>query len=348
MDVSDETDPADRHGSVERVSISHRRAIRRGTQVSAARRAAVAKVLGDLEAWIAPRPIEAINPNDLAGFVDARLDDGFHPNTVRKWLVMSRTFCSWLYAHGAISADTLLGLRKIPMPAGSSGCPRPCPYSRSELRDLQLHLEQRWPRLRFPDDRLWVDRWRAGACPYSRIRRHAIRLQTEAVIVLAAELGLRRSEIFALTVDAMHPDNAHVIVWRNGIERSEASRRSPSLAVRGARSRSGIHLRTMLGVDHGSPWVQLWSSRRVGAPMNRDAFERVLRTYVGEGVTFKRLRDTCAARWINAGLPIEHGGGCLVSARLRRCCPTPRWRPAAQKMRMHRVEELLEPAMTAA
>ena len=49
----------------------------------------------------------------------------------------------------------------------------------------------------------------------------------QAVIALALELGLRRAEIFSLSVDAMRPDNAAVIVWRNGVEWSESRREVP-------------------------------------------------------------------------------------------------------------------------
>lgn len=52
--------------------------------------------------------------------------------------------------------------------------------------------------------------------------------------------------------------------------------------------------------------VQLWAGQRAGEPMKRDAFDHLLRNYVGTGWTCKRLRETCAARWINGGLPLEH------------------------------------------
>lgn len=41
-------------------------------------------------------------------------------------------------------------------------------------------------------------------------------------------------------------------------------------------------------------------------PMKRRTFDRLLLTYVGEGWTLKRLRDTGAVTWVRAGLPLEH------------------------------------------
>src|SRR4051794_395048 len=140
---------------------------------------------------------------------------------------MARTFYRWLYDQGAISAETLLSIRGIPMPAGSSRAAKPRPYSQAELRVLSATLDARWPRLSDEEARRRVGRWCNGRSPYSKIRTHAIRLQTEAIISLALDLGLRRSEIFALTVDAVHNDNAYVVVWRNGVEWTQDAREVP-------------------------------------------------------------------------------------------------------------------------
>jgi integrase len=40
--------------------------------------------------------------------------------------------------------------------------------------------------------------------------------------------------------------------------------------------------------------------------MSEHVFEKVLGTYVGEGWTFRRLRDTGAVEWLRAGLPVQH------------------------------------------
>jgi len=103
------------------------------------------------------------------------------------------------------------------------------------------------------------------------VRAHAINLQLDAVIKLALTCGLRRGEIFGCRVDDVHPDNAYVIVPR----------------------RDG----TVRGLN-------LWSVDKLGQPMSSDAFEKLLRTYIGRGWSFRRLRDTCAVEWLRAGLAI--------------------------------------------
>ena len=52
--------------------------------------------------------------------------------------------------------------------------------------------------------------------------------------------------------------------------------------------------------------LNLWGRNTITQPMTKHAFEKVLRTYVGEGWTFRRLRDTCALEWLRAGLQVWH------------------------------------------
>jgi len=121
--------------------------------MGSARRSAVIKFLTDLEAWAAPRTLVAVTAEDLDGFLAARLDEGFHPNTVRKWLVIARVFYRWLYDEGAITADTMLAIRDLRPPRGSSSRPQPRPHTPGELRALRDALDARWPRLTDEDAR---------------------------------------------------------------------------------------------------------------------------------------------------------------------------------------------------
>jgi integrase len=77
----------------------------------------------------------------------------------------------------------------------------PRPYTRNELRALQATLDERWPKLPHEDAEKWLPRFSEGRSPYSRVRVHAISTQLDAIIALALHMGLRRSEIFKLTVD---------------------------------------------------------------------------------------------------------------------------------------------------
>jgi hypothetical protein len=69
---------------------------------------------------------------------------------------------------------------------------------------------------------------------------------------------------------------------------------------------SWVRLRAAVKPDHSRAWLNLWSAETVREPMTRATFDRLLRTYVGEGGwTFRRLRATCIVNWIRAGLQLE-------------------------------------------
>src|SRR5687768_15168644 len=105
-------------------------------EISPERRAAIAKLLADLDGWMAPRRLEAPDPKDVAAFMAAKLEAGFQPNTVRKWLVITRSFYGWLHRHGGISAETLLAIKAIPMPDGQIW--PPVRERRAQLTQLAL------------------------------------------------------------------------------------------------------------------------------------------------------------------------------------------------------------------
>ena len=152
----------------------------------------------------------------------------------------------------------------------------------------------------------FVTRWREGRTPYSRIRRHAIRLQLEAVIALALQVCLRRREIFALDLNCMSADNAYVVVAGFNVPWTERARAVPfTEAARGAIA-DWLAFRRLLGAEHDRPWIALHGGPAVGQPMKPEAFDVLLRTYLGDGWSLKRLRDTGAVRWASAGIGVEH------------------------------------------
>ena len=81
------------------------------------------------------------------------------------------------------------------------------------------------------------------------MRVHAISTQLDAIIALALHLGLRRSEIFRLSVNDLHYENACVVV------------RSGTGELRGvpwtSRAHFAVHnwlkCRDQLGADHDRP-----------------------------------------------------------------------------------------------
>lgn len=89
------------------------------------RREALERLLGALSDWLAPCQLSEAAAGDISAFFEARLDHGFHPNTVRKWLIMVRSYYAWLYGEGALSAETLLAIRELRFPVGASGTDPP-------------------------------------------------------------------------------------------------------------------------------------------------------------------------------------------------------------------------------
>jgi site-specific recombinase XerD len=138
------------------------------------------------------------------------------------------------------------------------------------------------------------------------LARHAIRLQLDAVIALALQLGLRRTEIFALDTASVHYDNAYVVVWRNGEAWGDRCRKVPLTDEARPAIYEWLEFRSLLGIRQDRPWVALQGCNSVGEPMKRAAFDKLLRTYAGDGWTLKRLRDTCAVSWLRRGLSTEH------------------------------------------
>jgi hypothetical protein len=40
--------------------------------------------------------------------------------------------------------------------------------------------------------------------------------------------------------------------------------------------------------------------------MTCHTFDKLLATYIGDGWSLKRLRDSCAAAWVRSGVPLAH------------------------------------------
>jgi integrase len=51
-------------------------------------------------------------------------------------------------------------------------------------------------------------------------------------------------------------------------------------------------------------WLGLWARGTVYRRPSWHTFEKILPTYVGRGYTFSRLRATCGANWLKAGMPL--------------------------------------------
>ena len=54
--------------------------------------------------------------------------------------------------------------------------------------------------------------------------------------------------------------------------------------------------------------------------MSRHVFDKLLLTYIGEGWTLKRLRDTCANQWVRSGGSLSTCASCSGFRASRKCC----------------------------
>ena len=273
-------------------------------RLSLDRRNACLSVLRALERSLAPTPLERAASEAVAAFLTEHTGAGYSVGTLYKRRAMILGFYGWAWREGHISGDALLDLRAIRPPKGGGGRDQPHPYRQNEVRELRVILDRRWPRLPENEATRWVGRWRTGRSPYSRIRAHAIRAQLDAIIGLALRCGLRRDEIFRFDAESIHPDNAYIVVCADdgpGRDRTAEYTDSAREAIV-----PWIRLRRKINPDHDRTWLKLWSADTVREPMTRATFDRMLRLYVGEGWTFRRLRATCIVNLILAGHQLEH------------------------------------------
>jgi integrase len=215
---------------------------------------------------------------------------------------MILSFYTWAWREGHVPAEILLSIRSVPVPAGSTGVAKPAPYKRWKVRALWKLVDERWPLLPSEAADRWLCRWQEGRSPYSRVRSHLIHLQLEAMISLALACGMRRAEIYGCCVEDVDPANAYIAVRR----RDGTVREVPFSAM--ARKAVAAWLEARMRVDppHDRAWLNLWAEATAKQAMTKHAFEKVLRTYVGVGWTFRRLRDTGAVEWLRAGLEVWH------------------------------------------
>jgi site-specific recombinase XerD len=133
-----------------------------------------------------------------------------------------------------------------------------------------------------------------------------IRCQLDAVVGLALHCGLRRREIFQLDLEAMHDDNAYVVVldepgnWWGSYRTVGYTDSSRALIAPWCRIRSAV------APERSRAWLNLHAEPTARQPMTRDTFNKLLRTYMGAGWSLSRLRATCGVAWAKTGLLPEH------------------------------------------
>jgi integrase len=196
-----------------------------------------------------------------------------------------------------------MAVRSVQMPPDTTH-QGPNPYTSEGITELWALLDERWPKL--PPDKAcrWLSRWSDGRSPYSRVRQHAIRCQLDAIIALALHSGLRKSEILRLDERSMHPDNKGVVVWDERGPWEGSYREVPYTDEARGLIAPWLEVRSVIEPGHDRAWLNLHARTTVREPMTEFTFSSLLSTYIGPGWTFRRLRDTCALRWVQERVPV--------------------------------------------
>ncbi len=288
--------------------------------VSQARQRDHLRVLRQIAAFLAPAALTTASAENLTAYLAERNEAGYAPNTLRKERQMVLSFLTWAHETGRVSAENLLAMQSVVSPQGATSRSRPENYSSKELRFFREVINTRWPLMDDARARKFARRWENGDTPYSRIRKHAIRLQLDAVISLALHCGLQRREIFALHVDDLHYDNAYIVVWSG--ERWHSSHREvPYTEEARAAVRAWLDFRACMGVKHDSPWLNLWAAKTAREPLGPDTFAKLLSAYVDPSLSYRRLRHTCGIAWLKAGMKLWEVQRFLGHASLRDTLP---------------------------
>lgn len=265
------------------------------------------KLLLEFEVGLGGRDISESTYQDFQRFAGLLVAKGYHVNTVRKKLNQIRPFFSWAYAAGVITAEQYMSLRQVKDPRGATSTSTPDPYTRAELTEFWQALERRFPKLpsRGRGSQA-IARWEAGIGPWGRVHRHAMRLQLDAMIRLALDCGLRRSEIFNLELKDLHYDNEYLVVWRaaKGKKGIRVQQAVPMTTELRQALYSWLELRAKMKPQHDRPWLSCWASV-ANHPMWWTRFASLLQETIGPQWRWHRFRHTCATEWLRAGMELE-------------------------------------------
>jgi site-specific recombinase XerD len=272
--------------------------------MSAGRQAEQQAVLRALSAHAGKAP-EDCDADDVRHFLTTEITKGRHPNTVRKKNLMIRPFFRWAFNVGLVDADTWMRVRGIPNPQGSTRMGKPRPYSMKELRQFREDLDRAWPRV----EPKWWTLWRNGTSRYKRIASEVMREQIEAIVALALLQGLRRREIFHLSLDDMHPDNAYIVVRQRALTPNgkDKMREVPYTNAARDKVRRWLEIRAELDPPHDRPWIVAVANVADGMwlqPMSFKRMEELLYKTVGNW-QLHRFRHTSATYWLRAGMELE-------------------------------------------
>lgn len=255
-------------------------------------------------AWITEDGTDLTSPDAakrLLAVLARELDAGRHPNTARKYLMVAKSFYGWGFDNNYIGAETYMRVKRLRTPAGSSNHSTPKPYSRTEIASLWRELAERYPRSTAKQTEARLAHFHAGRYTFRPLRAEGNRLMLECLVALALDMGLRRAEIFQLSLDDIHYDNEYVVVLGKG----RKTREVPFSTRARAAAQEWIEFRTRLNPDHDNPWLSMFFLETALAPLSWDAFETLLKLRIGPTWRWHRLRHTCATERLRAGMPLE-------------------------------------------
>lgn len=240
---------------------------------------------------------ELVTPENYGQWL-AFLNENMSPSTVKKYGMCARAFYGWAFGVNLYDAGNLLRIRETKFPPAPPRKPRP--YSPKEIKLIWPALEKAFP---YESKGKFIARWRRGTSKFKRIEEHANHLQLRVVIRLALDCGLRRQEIFDLSMDDMHYDNAFVVV-REGKEGK--FREVPYTKAARAAVREWFEFRAELRPTHDRWLLSLTKYGPAGVWLRPMSFRRFA-IYLGDLGNWQlhRLRHTCATNWLRAGMDIE-------------------------------------------
>lgn len=258
------------------------------------------------------RPLIELTQQDVLVYLGALLTRGLNPNSVRTYSMMIRSFVTWGHMAGLIETDRANMIKLIGSPRGSSPHATPNPYNLTEVRRFRAVLAAKYPLLpEYGRGSRALPRYQKGTtdCMRRHLWRHARRLQFEAQVALALELGLRSKEIVDLSLAAGHYDNdaLPVVTAKQGPGNQKVrsvpwTPHAQQCMIEWTDFRS-----TVLHPPNDSLWVTLaYTARGVEqlGPLTLDIFHRALNVF-GGGWRWHRFRHTAATEWLRAGMPVE-------------------------------------------
>lgn len=269
-------------------------------QITPERVEAQQRTLRVLEAWLG-RPIAEITASDLSRWMGEQVTEGSAATTVRWRLGMVRPYLRWLRKRGAIPVEMWVELNEVKPPRGSSDAGRPNPYSRKDLDALWSDLAEQFP---FQQER-FVERFKRGTSPYRRVALHGQRIQYEAILALGLYQGMRRNEIFSVSIDDVHPDNSYIVVHGKREDHRDKVREVPYSEPAREAVKRWFSWRRVMAPPHDAVWLSLTYREdfRLTA-MTEDRFYKLL-LRLGRGWEFHRLRHTCATERLRAGMELH-------------------------------------------